>query len=177
MRRFIAFNVSEEVATHLENVKKQLRTDDAKLTLSKHSHLTLKFLGDLTLAQADEVKQQLESVEFSSFTATLNGTGVFPSENHIRVVWVGVEPADVIMDLHKKIDAALTGVPKAEKFKPHITLARVKTVKDKEKFSDHIKNLKIQPLTFEVKEIKLVESQLEKEGPVYRDAATYPFAK
>jgi len=174
MRLFIAFDVSEEVAVHLKEVQKQLQTDNVKLTLSKHSHLTLKFLGDLSAEQADEIKKQLESVEFSPFTATLTGTGIFPSEDHIRVVWVGVDPADVIIDLHKKIDAALTGVPKAEKFKPHITLARVKTIKDKKQFSDHVKDLKIQPLTFEVKEIKLVESKLEKEGPVYRDVATYP---
>lgn len=172
MRLFIAFDVSESVHTHIIEIQKKLT--GAKLTLTKNFHLTLKFLGEVTPAQADEIKKRLSKVKFAPFTAQLDGTGVFPENGAPRVVWIGIEPHDVICELQKNIDEALHGMFAKEKnFKAHITLARVKEVTDK-KFAEHVKNLKVEPITFEVKEFKLIESQLTSEGPHYKDVAAYP---
>ncbi|VVB81747.1 RNA 2',3'-cyclic phosphodiesterase [uncultured archaeon] len=168
MRLFIAFDVSKEAKEHILEVQKQLT--DAKLTLTKSFHLTLKFLGEVTPAKAEEIKNKLKTVQFKPFKAHLNGTGVFPNENYVRVVWIGIEPADVICELQKKIDDALGS--KEKDFKPHITLARVK-FSDKQ-FAEKIKKLKVEPVSFEVKEFKLIESKLESEGPEYTDVAKYP---
>jgi len=174
MRLFIALETSKEAAEHLLEVQKQLQTDNAKLTLTKSFHLTLKFLGEITPAQAEEAKKRLETVKFKPFTASLNDTGVFPSEDQIRVVWVGIEPSKIIKDLQKQIDNALEGLFTKEKdFQPHVTLARVKNITDKKQFAEQIKNLKIKPISFEVKEFKLIESQLSKEGPLYKDVAVF----
>ncbi|HLF54873.1 MAG TPA: RNA 2',3'-cyclic phosphodiesterase [Candidatus Nanoarchaeia archaeon] len=175
MRLFIAFEVSKEAGQHLSLLQKQLVTDNAKITLAKVFHLTLKFLGEVSPAKAEEVRKRLESIKFEPFTASLDGTGVFPSESSVRVVWVGLEPKDIICNLQKQIDEALHGLfPKEKEFQPHITLARVKTVKDKKQFAEHIKSLKVKPISFEVKHIKLIESQLTGEGHVYRDIAVFP---
>ena len=116
----------------------------------------------------------MEAVKFKPFTANLNGTGVFPSENHIRVVWVGIEPSEIIKDLQKQIDAVLEGLFTKEKdFQPHVTLARVKNITDKKQFAEQIKNLKIKPISFEVNEFKLIECQLSEEGPLYKDVAVF----
>lgn len=175
MRLFIAFEASEEAAAQLLGAQKQLQADDAKLNFTKSFHLTLKFLGEVTPAKAEEVKKRLEQVQFKPFKASLDGTGVFPSEKMIRVAWVGIEPHDIICELQKKIDEALTGLfPKETRFEPHITLARVKTVKDKKQFAEQVKNLKLEPISFEVKAFKLIESKLQgKEGPLYTDIAVY----
>ena len=174
MRLFIALETSKEAAEHLLEVQKQLQTDNAKLTLTKSFHLTLKFLGEITPAQAEEAKKRLEAVKFKPFTASLDGTGVFPSEDQIRVVWVGIEPSEIIKDLQKQIDNALEGLFTQEKdFQPHVTLVRVKNITDKKQFAEQIKNLKIKPISFEVKEFKLIESQLSKEGPLYKDVAVF----
>ena len=174
MRLFIAFEVSEESKKHLLEAQKQLEAGNAKLTFTKSFHLTLKFLGELAPAKAEEVKKRLATVEFKPFTARLNGTGVFPSEDYVRVVWVGLEPKDLICALQKSIDAALGGLFEKEKdFQPHITLARVKFVKDKKQFSETVKNLRVAPVSFEVKEFKLIESKLQgKEGPEYTDVSS-----
>ncbi len=173
MRLFIAIEVSKEAAEHILEVQKQLK--DAKLTLTKSFHLTLKFLGEVAPAKADEIKKRLTKVQFKPFKAALDGTGIFPSEKMIRVVWVGIEPREVICELQKQIDEALEGLyPKEQRFEPHITLARIKQVKDKKQFAEQVKNLKIKPLSFEVKSFKLIESQLRgKEGPLYKDVAEY----
>ncbi len=178
MRLFIAIEVSPEAAAQLLGAQKQLQTDNSKLTFTKSFHLTLKFLGEIAPAKAEEVKKKLQTIQFKKFTAQLDGTGVFPSENYVRVVWVGIEPSDVIRDLQRKIDDALTGLFQKEKeFKPHITLARVKTVKDKKQFAEQVKNLKLAPVSFSVIQFKLIESQLRgKEGPLYADTAILPLA-
>jgi len=60
---------------------------------------------------------------------------------------------------------------KEKDFQPHITLARVKS-SDKQ-FADKVKNLKVEPVSFAVREFKLIESKLEREGPVYTDVERY----
>lgn len=174
MRLFIAFEASQEAKEQLLNVQKQLQTNNTKLTLTKSFHLTLKFLGETTPAKAEETRKKLAAIQFKPFTAKLNGIGVFPAEDYVRVVWVGIEPGEIICELQKKIDEALTGIfPKEKDFQPHITLARVKFVQDKKQFTEHIKKLKAEPISFEVKEIKLIESKLGRDGPEYTDIATY----
>jgi 2'-5' RNA ligase len=172
MRLFIAFDVSESAHTHILELQKKLI--GAKLTFTKNFHLTLKFLGEVTPAQADEVKKLLSKVKFTPFTAQLGGTGVFPENGTPRVVWIGIGPHDIICELQKNIDDSLQGMFSKEKiFQPHITLARVKEIIDK-KFAEHIKNIKAVPLTFELNEFKLIESRLTSAGPVYKDVAVYP---
>ena len=169
MRLFIAFDTSK-VKEQILAVQKQLT--GAELTLTKTFHLTLKFLGEVTPTKAEEIKNKLRTVQFKPFIAKLNGTGVFPNENYIRVVWLGIEPKETICELQKKIEEALGG-EKEKDFQPHITLARVKS-SDKT-FAEKIKKLKVEPVSFEVKEFKLIESKLQTEGPVYTDVARYEF--
>lgn len=172
MRLFIAINTPKEIQNYFSDVQKKLT--GAKLTFTKNFHLTLKFLGEITPAQADEIKKRLGKIQFKPFTATLAGTGIFPSEQMMRVVWIGMEPHDIICSLQKQIDAALHGLfPKEKSFQPHITLARVKTVDNKKQFAELVKKLKVEQLSFEVKEFKLIESQLTSEGSLYTDIATY----
>jgi len=178
MRLFIALDISEEAKKHLQESQKKLQTDNNKLTLAKNFHLTLKFLGEVTPAKAEEIKKRLQNITFKQFTAMLDGTGVFPDEKYIRVVWVGIEPSDIIKTLQQKIDNALEGLfPKEKEFQQHITLARVKNVKDKKQFAEHIKKISITPVSFEIKEFKLIESKLQgKEGPLYTDLEVYSAA-
>ncbi|MEM3154627.1 MAG: RNA 2',3'-cyclic phosphodiesterase [Candidatus Woesearchaeota archaeon] len=171
MRLFVAVEVSQEINDYFLKLQKKLT--GAKLTLTKSFHLTLKFLGEVTPAQADEIKKRLSQITFTPFTATLDGSGVFPENGTPRVVWIGIEPQGTICALQKNIESALKGMFAQEKdFKAHITLARVKEITDK-KFAENVKNLHVKPLTFDVKEFKLIESQLTPEGPKYREVKIY----
>jgi len=170
MRLFIAFDVSKEVHDYFIELQKKL--PESKLTLTKSFHQTLKFLGEVTPDNAEKIKQLITQVKFSSFTASLNRVGVFPENGKPRVVWIGLEPKDMICNLQKQIDDALQGLfPKEKDFHPHITLARIK---DCEKsFKDQLAKIKVEHLSFEVTNFKLIESQLQSTGPVYRDLAIF----
>lgn len=167
MRLFIAFDVSEETERYLRELQKQLPAD-SKLSLAKEFHLTLKFLGDVDETTLEKIKSALSCVKFSPFTAKTRMIGVFPDRRMIRVVWVGLEPDDKIVALQKEIESALISIfPKDEQFHPHLTLARVKFVKDKTAFIGALKSLKAKEIEFQVTSFRLMKSKLTPQGPVY----------
>lgn len=181
MRVFIAIDLPQEVKDELASVQKQLSSASsatAKMSLAKDFHLTLKFLGEITPAKAEVVKSCLGSVRFRSFSAAVSGLGVFPSENYIRVVWIGVEPKNDVLQLQKRIDGSLEKeFPKEKGFKPHLTLARVKFVSDKKQFIQQLRQIKPKIVRFAVEGFQLKKSTLSREGVVYEDLALYPANK
>lgn len=171
MRLFIAIELPGELDEKISELKKRLDTEYAKTTLTRENHLTLKFLGETD--KADEIKEKLKEVEFNSYKVKLSEIGVFPNEDNIRVVWIGVKPEEETIELKKKVDEVLKDFKDDFEFHPHITLARVKFVKDKEKFKELLHSLKIEDSEFDVKEFKLIKSELTPEGPVYSDLEVY----
>lgn len=174
MRTFIAIELPQEVKDAILEAQGQLSSTAAKLSLAHDSHLTLKFLGEITPAKVDVVKSCLSSVKFKPFAAAVSGIGVFPSESYVRVVWAGVEPEGEVIQLQRSIDDALDKeFPKDKQFKPHITLARVKFVQDKEQFRQQLQKIKVKDVRFVVDSFKLKRSMLSGNGPVYEDLAVY----
>ena len=55
----------------------------------------------------------------------------------------------------------------------HLTIARVKYVKDKDDFLDYIRNIRIRDIEFKVNRFKLKRSELGVLGPVYTDIEEY----
>ncbi len=174
MRTFIAVDLPQEAKDELASVQKQLPTAAAKLSLAHDFHMTLKFLGEITPAKVDAVKNALSTVAFKKFTAAVAEVGVFPSENQVRVVWAGIEPEGEFVQLQKLIDEALDKeFPKEKGFKPHITLARVKFVQDKRQFQQQLQQIKASSVKFTVDSFKLKRSTLSNKGAVYEDLAVY----
>jgi 2'-5' RNA ligase len=170
MRLFIAidFEGLKKDLTKLQDIDKF-----ANIKKTDTFHLTLKFLGKVSEENAEEVKQKLKQIKFTPFALTLNKIGTFPSESYIRVVWIDVKPEGNLMVLQKEIEDALPGFKKDFKFHPHVTLARVKQVTDKEKFIEALKNFKVEEKSIEVKNFKLIKSTLTPKGPIYEDLETY----
>jgi len=55
----------------------------------------------------------------------------------------------------------------------HLTIARVKKVKDKKLFLDELKKIKVQNLKFNVDKFYLISSNLRPEGPKYSILGEY----
>lgn len=168
MRLFIAidFNELKDCFIGLQN---QL-PKNAKLSFTKTFHLTLKFLGDVQPNNAEKVVDILKKIKFKHFSVRLDSIGIFPTENYIRVVWVGLEPEDEVLELQKNIDESLKELFKKEKdFKAHITLARVKYPEDKKNFVEQIKNIKVENKKIDINNFRLIKSTLTPKGPIYED--------
>lgn len=174
MRTFIAVDLPQEAKDELAAIQKQLSAAAAKMSLAHDFHLTLKFLGEITPAKVDVVKGCLSRVSFKRFTASFSGIGVFPSEGYVRVVWAGVEPEEDVIRLQRSIDDALEKeFPRDKQFKPHITLARIKFVSDKEVFKQQLQQIKTKNVRFAVDSFKLKRSTLSNRGAVYEELAIY----
>ncbi len=176
MRAFIAVEMPEEIKEILLNAQKKINTEKAKIGLARAFHLTLKFLGEVDEKKIEEIKNKLNGVKFDSFETSLTNIGVFPDENYIRVVWVGLNDSENrITGLQKQIDSKteILGFKKDTRFHPHLTLARVKFVEDKQDFIKDLKEIKIKKKSFQITEFKLIKSILTPEGPVYEDITVF----
>ncbi|HII72414.1 TPA: RNA 2',3'-cyclic phosphodiesterase [Candidatus Woesearchaeota archaeon] len=174
MRIFIAFDIPEKHAPFLKKLQEKIK-DGARLTTVKEFHQTMKFLGEVDEAKTEEIKKRLEAVKMEGFEARIEGLGVFPEEEYIKVVWAGLEPKEVIGLLKTKIEDSLKGLgfQNDHRFHPHITLARVKSINDKKGFVKRLKEIKMPETRFRVDSIKLYKSTLTPRGPEYEVLKEY----
>ncbi|HLC97858.1 MAG TPA: RNA 2',3'-cyclic phosphodiesterase [Candidatus Nanoarchaeia archaeon] len=172
-RLFVGVPLSPEVK---QAIAEQLLTllqqsgADLHLVTAEQLHFTLKFLGEVDESQIERVKEILREVAASRqpFLVRLQNVGVFPSPEYMRVIWVGVENGDLPV-LMKELDEQLGFICKNEQEeKPHVTLARVKSKKNKEQLQQFV--TKFQQMAFgemRVTELVLYESTLTTEGARY----------
>ncbi|MEF8847606.1 MAG: RNA 2',3'-cyclic phosphodiesterase [Candidatus Thermoplasmatota archaeon] len=172
-RGFIAIDIESsekllQIGEKIENTRARI-----KPVKPENMHITLKFLGDTEEEKIEDIEKIMkESVEdIDPFELSLEGMGVFPNQNFIKVIWAGSEPKDKSAKIANTIDEKLVSLGfKKEKrdFSPHLTIARVKSGKDKDKILEIINNNK---QTFfskqKVDSIKLKKSDLTPKGPVY----------
>lgn len=177
MRAFIAIELPEDIRKYLVEIQKQIGDSNAKIKWveEENIHLTLKFLGDVEEDKIEDVKNILSGIKVKPIDAKIDGVGVFPAEDYIRVVWVGLKPGTRFIELANEIDNKLSPIVPKEKreFKSHVTLARVKFVKDKKAFVEGLKSIKVEAKEFKVEGFVLKKSTLTKQGPVYEDIAKF----
>ncbi len=94
-------------------------------------HITLRFLGEVTEADADAVRGVFGvPFETGAFTARVSGLERFPSSGAPRVVWLGIgEGRDGMIAVRTELDRRLASVgcpPETRPFRAHLTLGRIK---------------------------------------------------
>ncbi|MCD6468613.1 MAG: RNA 2',3'-cyclic phosphodiesterase [Thermoplasmata archaeon] len=172
-RGFIAVEV--ECSPSLLEFMRELKNAPAQLKIvePKNVHLTLKFLGNTEEEIVPDLEKVMrQSVEgVSSFEVNLHGVGVFPNENYITVIWVGIEKGQELVSIAGKLDELLQSLGyKRERrpFSPHLTVARVKHVKDKDALVSLLKKYsEVEFGEINVDSIKLKKSVLTPKGPIY----------
>ena len=173
MRSFIAIDFNE-LKEHFQSLQKRIEIPSTKISLAKTFHLTLKFLGEVQPNTLLLIKDKLNSIKFTDFKLFTNAIGFFPSESMPRVIWIGLKPEDELIALQKSIDESLKDIFKLENnFKPHITLARVKSIEDKDIFCNSVSKFQTSPKSIHVKEFKLFKSTLTKQGATHESIAAY----
>ena len=172
-RGFIAVDIkpSSEIYSLGREIK-QTKTD-VKLVEPENIHITLKFLGETQEELIKDIEEIMkESVKgLQPFTVQLKNVGVFPNKNYIRVVWIGIENSEKLRKIAEHLDEHLTrlGFKKERKsFSAHLTIARVKSSKNKEKLLRVIEKYNdFEFATNRVDTVKLKKSELTPMGPVY----------
>lgn len=134
IRAFIAIRLSAEVLHGLDQtlveLKKRLPKAPVRWVPPQNIHLTIKFLGDVSVASLDLLTQMLqtEALRHTAFEFSVGGIGAFPSVRRPRVVWVGVDAPPALGALQHGVEAEMARLgyePEGRDFSPHLTLGRV----------------------------------------------------
>lgn len=133
-RLFIAIPVPPEVRQEIGRAQGRLRRaappGTVRWTPADQFHVTLKFLGDVPVAQVAALQQAVAEVcgRQPALSLSARGIGFFPGVHKPRVVWAGADDGGGrLAELHRQLDAALYWLAPAElKFTGHITLGRFK---------------------------------------------------
>jgi 2'-5' RNA ligase len=168
MRAFLCIELNKEARDELMRTIKEIQETgliSAKYVEPENLHLTLKFFGELSVSEADDIKKKLEKFKFRKFETELENLGYF-SEDFIRVLWIGLKCSE-IAKLVDKIEEMFGENDKENKC--HVTLARIKHVADKIKFKEFLRKLKINKTKVLIDKICLKSSVLMSKGPVYSD--------
>ncbi len=174
MRLFIGVDLPKEVKDYLYLTQKGIGSSYAKIKWveKKNLHLTIKFLGEAKEDDVKSAKEKLKNIKLRKFKARLNSLGFYPNEVKINVLWVGTNNEEKIKELQMLVDSETMNLGDI-KLGSHITLGRVKFIKNKHEFKEKIKNIKVQDLEFNINEFCLFESKLTKDGPIYRILEVY----
>jgi 2'-5' RNA ligase len=171
MRCFLAIEIPEEVKKELVKIQKEFKEDIlGKFVEPENMHLTLKFFGEIEDEKVNDIKEQLKTIKFNKFQATLGSCGAF-TPSFVKVLWITIESQNIITKLHNQIDEMLSSlkIKKDKGFSSHITIARVKTLKDKQEFLNKIQEIRVKPFSFEINSFVLKKSTLTENGPIYED--------
>ena len=142
-------------------------------------HLTLRFIGEASRLQAEEIDLALATLRGRSFSFSLTGLGWFEKAGRVNTLWVGVERNPQLDLLQSKIETACqrTGLePERRRFAPHVTLARLDNpVAAKLATFVQANNLfRSEPVP--VEHFTLFSSRLGKEASVYAAEVEYALA-
>lgn len=152
---------------------------DVKCVEMENIHLTLRFLGDVRQGLLGQLSNLVEEVEFDPFRMELRGIGAFPNLRRPRVVWVGLtEGADELSRIFNDLEADLTELgfrPESRGFSPHITLARVRSGRNRAQLVEQLMMHADDGFGGSlVESIRLKKSVLTPRGPIYSIIAESP---
>ena len=136
IRAFVALRLAAEVEQSVAGFIESLQAANPphhaiRWVRRSNLHLTVRFLGDrveaATLARLDR-ELGLIAAATAPFVIGVRGTGAFPNLTRPRVIWAGLESADLVALAgraeHAAIAAGLAPEPRA--YTPHLTIGRVR---------------------------------------------------
>jgi 2'-5' RNA ligase len=179
IRAFIAIKISVDIQEKLLGIQKKLKQSDAHISWvnPENIHLTIQFLGNIEEDQVPQIVSELRKsvTVVSPFQLQVGYAGAFPNLRYPRVVWIGVtdDEDDSLKTLQEDISARLRtlGFKQEEgRFKPHLTLGRVRSQKNKSNLVraiEAIVNIWVGEISVDA--IYLIKSELKPTGAEYTD--------
>jgi 2'-5' RNA ligase len=175
LRLFVGLSVPEDVAEELAALADNM--PGARWTEPENMHLTLRFIGEVSEADAEDIHHELSRVTAKPLSYDIAGMETFGQGRKAHALYARVPLTPELDLLQTRVDRAVVraGRPREPRnFKPHVTLARLKNP-DTGRLQDFIirNNLfKAGPLG--VDRFILYESRLGNDGAAYIPLQDYP---
>ncbi|MBI5000943.1 MAG: RNA 2',3'-cyclic phosphodiesterase [Euryarchaeota archaeon] len=172
-RGFIAVGVGglSKILDFGEALKKA--RGEMKLVEADNIHMTVKFLGKVDDRKNERILECMKAaVEgMAPFEMSLKGVGAFPADSNPRVIWIAAEGAEPIGEMAKRLNSSMKRLgfpPEEREFAPHITVARVRGDRNRERVMEVVNSYSGAEFgTVKVDCLHLKRSFLTNEGPVY----------
>jgi RNA 2',3'-cyclic 3'-phosphodiesterase len=190
IRTFIAAELplplQDEIQKATSGLRKTLGDELIRWVPPHNVHLTLKFLGDVSPASLDQIKQILvtEAAQVESFAVQVEGLGAYPNSRRPRVLWVGLNAPAALTALQHSIDAAAARLgfeSEDREFSPHLTIGRVRqnlSATEQQKIRTTLEETQIANLgTARVDSVYLFKSDLQASGSIYTKLFSAPLLK
>ena len=190
IRAFIAINLSQEILERIEHMSLELRSRLGQVPVrwvsADHIHLTLKFLGNVSTANLEMLKEIMGNVVSNHHECDISvgGIGAFPKQHNPRVIWVGMEvPQELISLQHNiEIETARLGYSQEHRpFSPHLTFGRVSrnaSSQDVRAIAEILDSYKVGFLgATRISSVYLYRSDLKPDGAVYTPIYTATLGK
>ena len=185
VRSFIAIELPQNLKMELETLVSRLKSESrtsVKWVNPQGIHITLKFLGEVATGKLDEITGALKVAAggIRPFHLIVEGLGVFPNPQRVRVAWVGVSgDTDILEKLQQRVESTLETLGftrEPRKFTPHLTLARVREQVlpvERQGFGQLIGRTSFNASSdILVSEVHLIRSQLTSRGAIYSRIST-----
>jgi len=129
MRLFVALDIDDSIRNRIARFLEGVCgfAPDARWVRPESLHVTLKFIGERSAEEVENIKRTLETIESDAVDMNFRGYGFFPGVRAPRLFWVGVEAGPGLTSLAATVDAKLAAldIPKeAHNYNAHLTLAR-----------------------------------------------------
>jgi len=175
LRVFIAIDFAEDVKNKILELINHTEQNLGKIKWVKKDniHITLKFLGYVHQDKIKDISCKLKKIasNIRPFKISLSDIGIFPNNRYPKIIWIGISDIDEKLEiLSSKLNIELQTLDfkkEERKFHPHITIGRVKNIKDKIAFADYLRDVEFHSKTININEIFLYKSTLTAKGPIY----------
>jgi 2'-5' RNA ligase len=146
-------------------------------------HVTLRFLGDTESADIERIGNALHDGigKPRQMNLAITGLDSFGPRKRPRVIWAGFEESDFFEKLKQEVDRSLDlcGIPVVEEqvFRAHLTLGRVRNLRNLERYYLSIEEMKNHfngSVLFD--RLVFFRSVLGPRGPVYHVLKEIPFS-
>lgn len=175
IRSFIALDIDDkELLNKFATIQKKVHNTgaDLKLVELKNIHITFKFLGEVNPITLDKVKEGMDEIKASAFDIKFEEVGTFPNIKRPRVIWVGIKKGlTELQKINDQLDPKLRQlgfVSDRKGFSPHVTIARVRSGRNKKELNDVLTEVKSTQFgSMQAGYLRLKKSTLTPEGPIY----------
>ncbi len=178
MRLFIALDLPARIKRALEDLQQDV--PGANWTATENMHITLRFVGDVSNAAAEELDHELVRIDQPSFELMPDSVGQFSNGRGVKSIWAGLAPQEPLLELQAKVERACRRAGFAadrQTYKPHITLARFRDPPPLEPVRAFLeRNGGFRRESYRVSGFSAYSSTLRPDGPIYRLEADYPFS-